>query len=160
TVNEVVNGFFENGKAIDPNAVLGLVPRGTGADFRRTFRWDADLTSAIRRLKGNRTAPLDVGVLEYTTHGGESATRHFVNICSFGASGLADRKVNETTKLLGGKASFVLGALKALLQYRDQKLRLRLDEQPAEELNATTVAVANGKYFGGGMCVAPEAVPH
>src|SRR5262249_32853934 len=95
TVNEVVNGFFENGKAIDPNAALGLVPRGTGADFRRTFHWDADLTSAIRRLKGNRTAPLDVGVLEYTTHGGKSATRHFVNICSFGASGLVDRKVNE-----------------------------------------------------------------
>jgi len=160
TVNEVVNGFFDNGKTINPKAALGLIPRGTGVDFRRTFEWKADLSSAINRLKGDRTAPLDVGVLEYTTHSGDTATRHFVNICSFGASGLVDRKVNETTKLFGGKASFMLGTLKALLQYKDQRICLGVDGQEEEELDATTVAVANGKYFGGGMCVAPGAVPH
>ncbi len=160
TVNEVVNGFFENGKVINPGAALGLIPCGTGGDFRRTFGWEADLASAVRRLKGDRTAPLDVGVLEYTSHSGEQATRYFANICSFGASGLIDRKVNETTKLLGGKASFMLGTLKALLQYKDQKIQFAFDAGVTEELGVTTVAVANGKYFGGGMCVAPEAVPH
>ncbi len=47
-----------------------------------------------------------------------------------------------------------------LLQYKDQKIRFTLDAGATEELGVTTVAVANGKYFGGGMCVAPEADPH
>jgi YegS/Rv2252/BmrU family lipid kinase len=158
TLNEVVNGFFENGKAINPQAALGVIPRGTGGDFRRTFGWGPDLASAVRRLKGDRTVSLDVGALEYTTHSGGSATRYFANICSFGASGLVDRKVSETTRLFGGKACFMLGTMKALLQYKDQKVRLGVDGKPWEEVEATTVAVANGKYFGGGMCVAPEAV--
>ncbi|HZI10954.1 MAG TPA: acylglycerol kinase family protein, partial [Myxococcus sp.] len=39
TLNEVTNGFFREGKPINPHAVLGLIPRGTGGDFRRTFGW-------------------------------------------------------------------------------------------------------------------------
>lgn len=159
TLNEVVNGFFENGQAINPDAAVGIVPRGTGGDFRRTFGWGAELASAVGRLAQAGTAPLDVGKVEYTDHSGRPATRYFANICSFGASGLVDRKVNETTKLLGGKASFILGTVKALTSFKDQTVRLAADDGAPEQLQVTTVAVANGKYFGGGMCVAPEALP-
>src|SRR5690349_3585218 len=37
TINEVVNGFFRDGKAIRSDAVLGVLPRGTGGDFKRSF---------------------------------------------------------------------------------------------------------------------------
>jgi YegS/Rv2252/BmrU family lipid kinase len=157
TINEVVNGFFENGAVINPQAALGVLPRGTGGDFRRTFEWDTDFTAAVKRLKTPETRPLDVGLLEYRAHDGSTQHRYFVNVCSFGVSGVVDQEVNTTTKALGGKVSFMLGSLKALTKYKDRLVKFTVDGGPLEQAHVTTLAVANGKYFGGGMKVAPGA---
>lgn len=157
TINEVTNGFFEDGKVLNPNAALGVLPRGTGGDFRRTFDWDLDAGAALRRLTTPDTRPFDVGRLDFLGHDGQEQTRYFANICSFGVSGLVDAEVNQTSKALGGTLSFMWGSLKALRKYKDQRVRLTIDDQPLEEVMVTTLSVANGKYFGGGMKVAPDA---
>ncbi len=157
TINEVTNGFFEEGKVLNPNAALGVLPRGTGGDFRKTFDWDLDSNAAIRRLKTPDTRPFDVGRLDFLGHDGEQQTRYFANICSFGASGLVDLEVNNTSKALGGTVSFMWGSLKAMRKYKDQRVRMILDDKPLEEVMVTTLSVANGKFFGGGMKVAPDA---
>ena len=159
TINEVINGFFENGRALNPNAALGVISRGTGGDFRRTFGWDVELAPALKRLQGEHTEPLDVGMIDYCRHDGERASRYFVNVCSFGVSGLVDKVVNSSSKVLGGKLSFMLGSTRALMQYRDQRVRFSSDGGASQAATVTTLAIANGKYFGGGMKVAPEASP-
>ncbi|MFT3842649.1 MAG: diacylglycerol kinase family lipid kinase [Myxococcaceae bacterium] len=157
TINEVTNGFFDNGKVIDPQAVLAVLPRGTGGDFRKTFGWDVDFTAALKRLTTEETRPFDVGKLEYVGLSGKNETRYFANICSFGVSGQVDHEVNRSSKMFGGKLSFMVGSVKALMKYSDRKVRFSLDGGPKEEALVTTLAVANGKYFGGGMKVAPDA---
>ncbi|MBI3182223.1 MAG: diacylglycerol kinase family lipid kinase [Myxococcales bacterium] len=157
TLNEVVNGFFDSGKPINSKAAVGLIPRGTGGDFRRTFGWNLELSGAIERLSGDRSAPFDVGLLEFTGHDGSSCHRYFANICSFGVSGQVDAEVNRSSKALGGKVSFMLGSVKALLKYSDRSVKVSTDGAAPERLSVTTLAVANGRYFGGGMMVAPEA---
>lgn len=157
TINEVVNGFFENGEVINPRAALGVLPRGTGGDFRKTFDWDLDSDQAIARLKTPDTRPFDVGLLEFRAHDGSRARRYFANICSFGVSGLVDQEVNKTSKAFGGTVSFMVGSLKALTKYKDKQVRVSFDGGEAQHLDVTTLAVANGKYFGGGMKVAPDA---
>lgn len=157
TINEVTNGFFEDGKVINPNAALGVLPRGTGGDFRKTFDWDLDSAAAIKRLATPDTRPFDVGQVDFIGLDGKPQVRYFANICSFGVSGLVDREVNNTSKAFGGTVSFMLGSFKALTSYTDQRVRVRFDGGPAEEVDVTTFSVANGKYFGGGMKVAPEA---
>ncbi|MHB1843928.1 MAG: diacylglycerol/lipid kinase family protein [Deltaproteobacteria bacterium] len=158
THNEVANGFFEGGQPVRPEAAMGIIPAGTGGDFRRAFGWSADPREAIGRLATGARRKIDVGRLTFSTDRGE-AVRHFVNVASFGIGGLVDDRVNHTTKILGGKASFALASLRALVAYRDQQIRLSLDDEPARELLVTSIAVANGQYFGGGMWVAPEARP-
>ncbi|MBK7860298.1 MAG: diacylglycerol kinase family lipid kinase [Archangiaceae bacterium] len=160
TINETLNGFFEGGRPINPQASLGVLPRGTGGDFRRTFGWELDLDAAVERLKGEGGQPFDVGLLEYTAPDGSKGQRYFANIASFGVSGAVDNEVNQSSKALGGKLSFMLGSFKAMMKYADKKVRFRLDGGPWEEATVTTLAVANGKYFGGGMKVAPEALTH
>ena len=150
---------YEGGKLINPSAVLGVIPLGTGGDFRRTFGWPVDVRSSLARLRGSNTVAMDLGLLEYTAHSGEPATRLFANVCSFGASGVVDREVNRRSKLLGGRLSFILGTTAALMKYRDQLVELTVDDRAPEALRITTVSVANCRYFGGGMCVAPEASP-
>lgn len=157
TINEVTNGFFDGDRVINPRAALGVIPRGTGGDFRKTFDWGPDFDAAIRRLKTPDTRPFDVGRLEFRGHDGAPQVRYFANICSFGVSGLVDEQVNRTSKALGGTASFMWGSLKALARYRDQQVRVTFDDKPLEALSITTLSVANGRYFGGGMKVAPDA---
>src|SRR5882724_5849743 len=67
TINEVVNGFFDGGKTIDPDAVLAVLPRGTGGDFRKTFGWDTDFAAAVKRLSTADTQPFDVGKCDYVS---------------------------------------------------------------------------------------------
>ena len=157
TINEVINGFFENDQALNPNAALGVLPRGTGGDFRRTFAWDTDFDAAVRRLKSPDTRPFDVGRLRCQGHDGAPATRYFANVCSFGVSGKVDEQVNASSKVLGGRASFLWGSLKSLVGWRDQSVKVSFDGGAEEPLAVTTLAVANGRFFGGGMMVAPEA---
>lgn len=158
TINEVANGFFgEDGRPVRPGAALGVLPQGTGGDFKRTFRWHEGLDATIARLAAGQERPLDVGRVTFTGPDGALHTRHFVNIASFGSSGLVDRYVNSASKVLGGKASFAIGSVRGLMAWKDRRCRLRFDGGEPEEMPITVVAVANGQYFGGGMWVAPEA---
>lgn len=157
TINEVTNGFFENGKAINPKAALGAVTRGTGGDFRKTFGWDTDFDAALQRIASGKNIPFDVGELEFRAHDGQTGKRYFANICSFGVSGVVDQEVNRSSKALGGKLSFMLASAKAIMKYEDRKVRFSADGGPFEDVMVTTLSVGNGKYFGGGMKVCPDA---
>jgi len=159
TLNEVANGFFdEEARPVREGAVLGLFPRGTGSDFLRTLRFADPGPEAIAAgLREGRSRRIDVGRVRYVGDDGAPAFRIFVNVASFGSSGLVDRYVNRSSKLLGGKASFTIGAVRGLLAYSDRRCRVRFDDGPWEEHDVTCLAAANGRYFGGGMLVAPEA---
>jgi YegS/Rv2252/BmrU family lipid kinase len=162
TINEVVNGFFEGGKAINPQGVLAVIPRGTGGDFRKTFGWSNELADAVKRLAGPDLAPLDVGELRFVDGQGRDAVRHFVNVASCGISGDVDDQVNKSSfkGLGGGKLSFKLASLKALLGYANKPVKVRFDDGAEERLDQLTcLAVGNGQYFGGGMWVCPKAQP-
>ena len=44
-----------------------------------------------------------------------------------------------------------------LFQYQNKKVHVVIDEKEDFEIRASSIVVANGQYFGGGMWVAPEA---
>jgi diacylglycerol kinase (ATP) len=163
TVNEVVGGFFdEAGGAIAPEATFALLPYGTGGDFRRTMNIPKGLGEAAKLIAaGGRWSRrrIDLGRLQFRDHDGVTRSRTFANIASFGVSGVVDRLVNESGKKLGGRLSFALATARAAWSYKNQRVELVFDEDAGSrvELTINTVAVANGRYFGGGMMVAPEA---
>ncbi|MFP4500801.1 MAG: FAD-dependent oxidoreductase [Candidatus Hydrogenedentota bacterium] len=162
TVNEVVNGFFERGKPVNPDAVIAVLASGTGGDFRRSFRIPESIDDQISRLAHSTIRTIDLGKLTYfDDSSGEEAVRYFDNIASFGLSGLTDRMVNDLKfgKRFGGKIAFQWGMFKALAAYQLPEVRIRVDDVYDMVLNVTTAAVCNGKFFGGGMKIAPEAEP-
>jgi YegS/Rv2252/BmrU family lipid kinase len=160
TINEVLNGFFHDGRAINPRAALGIIPRGTGGDFRRAFGWDLELDSALARLRTEHTEPFDVGFVEYVNHDGKPEQRYFANIASFGVSAVVAHEVNTSSKALGGNLSYMWGTVKGLVKYSSPRVRIRADAGMHDPVSVTVVAVANGRYFGSGMCVAPGALTH
>jgi YegS/Rv2252/BmrU family lipid kinase len=157
TINEVVNGFFdERGAAIAPEASFAVIPYGTGGDFRRSVQLPTDLAEAARVIAANHRRKIDVGRLELTTPSGARAVRMFANIASFGVSGVVDQLINASSKKLG-RLSFMLATARATWSYKNQRVQLVFDGADRVEATINTVAVANGRYFGGSMMVAPDA---
>ena len=161
TINEAINGFFFENGAVAPDAVFAFVTSGTGGDFRKTFGVAPGYEAAIARLKLATPRAVDVGRVTCLTQNGAPTSRHFINIASFGMSGLIVDSVNRAriAKLFGGQFAFAFHSLAGMLRYRDRAVRIRVDADFDEITSISTVAVANGKYFGGGMMVAPNAKP-
>ncbi len=158
TLSEAVGGFFdETGAPVASGAWLGPLPIGTGGDLRRTLGIPRDPAVMVTRMLWASPRAVDVGWLHYRDEHGRPAERSFLNIASFGVSGLVDRYVADGPKWLGGAAAFALGTARGLLRYRPRRVSLRLDEGEPFEVSVLTVAVANGRFFGGGMQVAPRA---
>jgi diacylglycerol kinase family enzyme len=159
TINEAVNGFFENGAPVSPDAVFGFI--APGGDFRRTFGIQASYEGAIARLKQSHIRRLDVGHVACLSLKGQPVSRYFVNVASFGLSGRVAARVNRAriARAFGGGFAFAFHAAAALLGWRPQRVRLFTDTDYDEIAGITNVAVANGRWFGGGFRVAPGAEP-
>lgn len=155
TVNEVARGFFDGRRPVAPHAALGVVPHGTGGDLARSLGAPG-LEEACARLRGHSTLPIDVGHARFTDHDGRPAERVFLNVASFGCGGVVARALTRTSKRLGS-LSFALATVRALRGYRDQPVTITINGGPPEDLTITNCAVCNGRYFGGGMQVAPSA---
>jgi diacylglycerol kinase (ATP) len=159
TLNEVSQGYLGADGEPLPGPDLALLPSGTGGDFRKSFDLGTEVEQAVERLKHAAPRPLDLGILELTAHSGETIRRAFLNITSFGLGGLTDRLVNSGPKWIGGRAAFFVGTLRAMVSYKNAPVRVRVDGKVCLEAPILNVAIANGRYFGGGMKIAPDADP-
>ena len=147
TVNEVVQGL------VGRSTELAVIPRGTGWDFVRTYGIPRKLEDAIAVARDGETRQIDLGRATY--HGGES---YFANIASAGMSGAIARRANATSKALGGKVSYAWATLAVFSRWRNDEVHVVVDGQRREG-RMHDVVVANGRYFGGGMMICPEADP-
>jgi YegS/Rv2252/BmrU family lipid kinase len=157
TLNEVANGFFLHGEP-PAEAAIGLMPYGTGGDFRRTFSIPTALDEVAAMIKRGRTRTIDAGRIDMQGLDGLPLTRFFVNIADAGIGGVVVERVNSASKRLGGRLTFQLISIRTLLDYKPQRVEVMSAEQNFEG-RAQNVVVANCQYFGGSMHVAPRAEP-
>ena len=155
THHEVLNGFFEEGQSLNPDAVLALFPCGTGSDLARTLRIPRG-RRALEAVCGDSIVSADVGRVQLLDHDGNPETIYFLNTCHVGMGGEVAVQVKHSLKRFGGFAAFLWGTLRALCRYTDKNMRIECDgrvlEQPVKDL-----IVAKGQYDGGGMHIAPFA---
>jgi diacylglycerol kinase (ATP) len=157
TINEVVNGFFDGDRLIASDATLGIIPVGTGSDFRRSINVPADVKAASALLQTAPIRRIDVMRVRYTTLNAANATRYSINVTSFGMGAAVAASASRSSKMLGGKIAFLIATGMIGLGYRGKRVTLQLDDQAAVESVVTNVAVGNGQYHGAGMWVCPRA---
>jgi len=160
TINEVANGILQSGKPVE----LGVLPSGTGSDFRRTLGMPMDTREAAKALRTGETRLIDVGKVTFYNHENEQVSRYFLNVSCFGLSASIIENVKINTKLnwlpnnlLRGKVSFALSTLKEVLGMDFVTVRVKMDDAEEKSLNTINFHVCNSRFFGGGMKIAPDA---
>jgi YegS/Rv2252/BmrU family lipid kinase len=160
TLNEVAQAYIDDRGEPVAGPDLAVIPCGTGGDFRKTLGLSGALDEAVGRIRHGSPHKIDLGLLRLTTHDGKGERPYaFVNIASFGIGGQVDDLVNHGPKWIGGKVAFFVATLRAMASYKNANVRVKVDGSTWFEGPIFNVAVANGRFFGGGMMIAPHADP-
>jgi YegS/Rv2252/BmrU family lipid kinase len=154
SVHEVVNGLDGLGEA----PPVAVIPRGTGGDFVRTFEIPHDVAEAARIALTGETVAVDLGRVTYRAWSGEEESALFANVASAGMSGAIAQRANDTSKALGARASYLWATFAVFAGWSAVETRLTVDDETRSG-PMFDVVVANGRYFGGGMKMCPEALP-
>lgn len=161
TLNEVVNGYLDrSGRAVEESAAIGLMPSGTGSDFRRSVGIN-DWRDAIQALLESKARLIDAASITFRDASGAEASRAFINIASFGLGGEVSAHVNRWRKslprLIGGRARFTAAAIRALESFKSKSVKVEIDDSRRIEISSNLIVIANGRFAGGGMKLAPQA---
>lgn len=149
TAHLVANVLLETPQEERP--AFGLVPAGTGSDLARGLALPQRPTAALRRALAAVPRPMDAIALETD----DGRKRYVLNIGSGGLSGAVVVAISANPRR--GPLSYLLSTLSGLLSYDPAPCRVVVDGQELHHGGVFLVAVANGRYFGKGMKVAPHA---
>ena len=138
---------------------IGVLPYGTGNDFARGIGINRNIDTLCDLVKRNQPRMLDAGSMQFHLPDGSVNIRYFDNIADLGIGADVVVRVNGVhlrKKILGGKLTFFLSILLTFLTYKHKKIRVSW-EGFTWEGTVLSLVVANGRYFGSGLGIAPEA---
>lgn len=158
TVHEVVNGLVDAaGQPLGEDVVLAVISAGSGCDFARTYGLDRPMSRLVRRhLSTTDTTDLDLGQVSYVRDG-QTVQSFFVNIAEVGWGAEVVKKAERLPRFIG-RVRYLLAAYGAIRSVNRQETTIEL-EHTQVTVPLVQLVVANGQFFGGGMKVAPRALP-
>jgi diacylglycerol kinase family enzyme len=109
----------------------------------------ASSTTPCGRLRDGPIREIDLGLARFRSWQGDTAEAYFANIASAGMSGAIAKRANETSKALGGKASYFWSTFAVFTRWRTSEISVRVGARRGA-LGCTTSIVANGRYLAGG----------
>jgi len=159
TMNEVVNGIFQQQHVSPSEIILGMIPVGTGNDWCRTFEIPFDYKAAIEILKKKKIFLQDVGKIGYFKNQ-EQLQRYFINIAGMGYDALVAKKTNISKENgRGGPLTYLFFVFSSLFQYKFIEAVIDIDDQQVFKGEMFSMNIGICKYNGGGMMQVPGAIP-
>jgi YegS/Rv2252/BmrU family lipid kinase len=165
TVHEVVNGLLR-ASSEGETITLGVVPLGNGDDFakmippqttigEKVFDWHV----AIEKIAKGHTKMFDIGRMSGDKLHSEQGNKphYFMNGMDIGFGAQAALNFTKVPIFLTGMAAYLAAIMKTLVDYHIPKVTIQIDNQEAFEQSTTMTAITNGRCFGSGFWVCPEA---
>lgn len=149
TLSEVGRGILASGQ---PSA-LGILPHGTGGDLARTLAVPTRAADAARAIRKGRVVAIDVGRVRFA----DGRERFFLNSASFGLSAEVAARLNRAHQSAANAAGYARQTIEAALRFEAPTVELQAASRQRRRLTVTTVSLHNGRFFGGGMQMAPGA---
>ena len=150
------------------DVALGLLASGTGNDFGKSLGVSyGDPEQAVAALAAGRTRRIDVGRVVSgwrpaphprvdDAEPWRDAPRHFLNLVGFGFD-IAVIDASQRARFLRGAVLYKVTALQQLFLYRSPRLHLTDGEEWSTEGRHLMLTISNGRIFGGGFPIAPDA---
>ena len=159
TNNEVINGIFTQERFPATEITMGILPVGTGNDWRRTFNFPEGYPNIVEVLKKGKLFQHDVGKVTYYNDG-DTRTRYFLNAAG---TGLDEMVCNKTNKMKsegkGGTIRYLLSVVNSLMTFKCIHVQIEVDGKQVFDDEILSLSIGNGRYNGGGMMMMPKAVP-
>lgn len=137
---------------VDHHATLGLLPLGTANDFARTLGIPFSVEKACEEaIARGKVVDVDLGL---------AGDNYYVNVASVGLSAEVARALSPALKRSLGSLAYPAALVKALSRHEPFSARLSFpggDHEPVELERLLQVAVGNGRFYGGGLVVAPDS---
>ena len=156
TTHEVANGLWWEPRGRLPS--LGIVPLGTGCDYVRSFCKRATLGDHLTQALGTSTVPVNVALLRAEAFHGKAITRICLNVLGLGFDARVVARMRRQKLPLAGKAPYIISLLQELLVLKHFRLTGLIDREPFAA-RSTLLVAALGRFFGGGIMIAPLASP-
>ena len=154
TLNQVLNGMMTG--ATEPRPSLGIIPLGTGNDFARMFNIKATGEHIVSRLQQKSFPSTDVGCIETVNEQGVPVKKYFINVCSLGMGPEVVTRLSKSNRSLGPTLTYLKAITQTFFTHRPQPVQVTADNWSWSGW-ARVVGIANGKSFGNGMYIAPDA---
>lgn len=136
---------------------LGIIPTGTGNDLARALGVPlGDTDAAIRHLIAALARPIRFIDMGRITRADGTST-YFGEVLAAGFDAVVNERANRM-RWPRGRSRYTVALLRELVSLRAVRYTVDFDGERSV-FDATLVAVANTASFGGGMRVAPDAVP-
>ena len=140
TVAEVAEGL------VGSDCAMGIIPSGTGNDFSRSLGISTEYNTALNQLLSAGEKSIDIG---------QMGEKYFLNSAGIGFD--VDVVLHTPVgKMVKGLFAYFIGVLGALIKLKSRKLKITTDDRVIEK-EVLLVVLSNGKHFGGGMKVCPDA---
>lgn len=153
TVNQVVNGIMGSAGAIHELPALGIIPAGTGSDLVKTLNIPVKIEDAVDVLLNGKERLIDIGEIKGKAW---RESRYFINIAGIGIDAVTVKELEYAKTVLKGKLAYFYALFRALKSYQGLQLKIEMKDIKVSVL-AYLAAVANGKFFGGGFKITPDA---
>ena len=129
TINEALNGFFDRGVQVAPDAVFNFVHNGNDSALCRRFGVAPGWKAGVAHLGRARIHKHDVGRVACLSEQGEPVTRYFLNGASVGFSASMARAIGRAriARLFGHGFASRLHRLMTRLRWRAIRVRLMAD---------------------------------
>jgi diacylglycerol kinase (ATP) len=159
TVHELVNGLIdaETGEVYGDDPVLGVVGAGSGCDLMRTFGLDRSPEVLADHLVTDDTLTIDIGRARTTQPDGSEQVRLFANVAEAGYGGTVTHLANRLPRRIG-RARYAAAIVGSVTGFRRVTTTVTVDAGTVTE-PVCNVVIANAQFFGGGLKVAPRALP-
>lgn len=148
TISEALNGIAPDFDRVE----VAVLPFGTGNDFARSLGIPLDEAS-LRDYLSLETPPVRVDLVKVQGRG----AAYFANAANGGLGGSVAREIESETKQRWGPIAYWMTAVSTAIDHPVYNARIELDGQVLEQ-EITAIAIANGRYVGGGFPVAPDAL--
>jgi diacylglycerol kinase (ATP) len=136
--------------AVPRHIPFAVMPAGTGNDIVRTLGWSLDdIESYLDRVTTVPASPIDLGNVD---------SEWFAAILSTGFDSVVNERANKLAWPKGPQRYNVAIALE-LPQFKPLEYEITVDTH-SFTTKAMLIAIGNGRSYGGGMYVCPQAQMH